>query len=134
MNLYQIHGIINSTVFLLLLPIGIIIAALRNYIGPEWLKWHVFFQLTSVILLIISGSLVFYANRNHKKQKEISKNRKLHKIIGPTILSLLFLQIFWAYYGKYLVSYNIWLMIHAGFGISILGLGWYQIYLGKNMH
>jgi hypothetical protein len=136
MNLYKIHALLNSIVFLFLFPVGILIAILRYYIGPIWIKLHIAFQLSGLLLLIISTIVIITASSANRKKEEKSesKNRKLHKFLGPIIILLVFTQVFWAYYGRNLLSYNTWLYSHSILGLTILGLGWYQVYLGKNMN
>lgn len=143
MSLYKWHALLQVIAFLILLPIGVIIAILRNYIGPGWHWWHVTIQFVATIMIFTAIVLVKIAERMYtqkedddkKVTRETNKYIKWHKIVGPIVVSLIILQWIWAYFGiKIVGSFNIWLTIHAIIAFLILPLGWLQVYLGYKMH
>ena len=129
-SLYQLHGLLRFIAFGILFPIGALIAVFREYIGESWYKWHVGIQLTAVVLVFIALIVVHIPK---KKARVDKKYYRLHKIIGPTIVMLIITQVFWAYVGRKIVSWTPWLYIHMALSASIIGLGWFNLYIGKQM-
>lgn len=140
MNLYLLHGILNSFVFLVLFPIGALIAVFRNRLGPNWLKYHILFQISGVVLLMVSGSIILYAHAHSAKDgKPDDDNKPEHKtsrhaIFGIAVFALVAAQIMWAYFGKKIVDWSVWLNIHTVLASVLLLVGWYQVFLGARLY
>lgn len=166
MNPYKIHGICQVIAFAVLFPLGALIAVFRNQIGPGWLKWHIIFQLSASVFVLIAASAIGYAvwkNWNMKQNKSVknvvedetftdtmkgkededASNEKVgkehkfmswHKLIGGIVVLLVFFQLAWAYIGKRLVEWNIWLLVHTALASLIILGGWTNIYIAWKMH
>lgn len=126
---YQIHGLLQSLVFLILYPLGALIALLRNYIGPSWKIYHVSIQLTASFLFFIAIGIIAYTT--YEKPKKESKIRTIHRWNGRLIATLIVFQLFWAYQGRNYVEWTAWYWIHMSLSASIILLGWTNIYLAK---
>lgn len=126
---YQIHGLIQSLVFLILYPLGALIALLRNYIGPSWKIYHVSIQLTASLLFFIAISIIAYTT--YGKPKKESTYRTIHRWNGRLIATLIVFQLFWAYQGRNYVEWMTWYWVHMSLSASIILLGWSNIYLAK---
>ena len=111
MNLYQIHGIFQVVAFLILFPLGAAIAYFRNSIGPIWRPLHIGIQLLAVTVVFIAYGIVKYAN-SKKKPHESKPINKLHKGLGYTVITLIILQLLWAFFGKLIVPWMAWYYIH----------------------
>jgi len=135
MNYFLIHGLLQFVAFIILFPIGAIIALLRNSIGPSWKKYHVFFQLTGTVTVILAIISIVYAKSQSIKKKEKEENmlRKIHKILGPIVISIVFIQILWAFYGRKIVEWNTWYTIHMIFSMIIIIGGISNVLLGLQM-
>lgn len=135
MNYYLIHGLLQFVAFIILFPIGAMIALLRNSIGPSWRKYHVFFQLTGTVTVIIAIISIVYAKSQSIKKKEKEENmlRKIHKLLGPIVVTVIFVQILWAYYGRRLVEWNTWYTTHMMFSMFIIFGGISNVILGLQM-
>jgi len=133
-DLYQIHGLLQFSIFVILFPLGALIALMRNYIGESWRRFHVGIQLTAVALFVIAISMAIYMGRKYpKKIKDESPTRKLHKILGRIIAIIIALQLLWAYKGRNYVDWTLWYYIHMGLSASIILLGWTNITLAIRM-
>jgi len=120
MSPFQIHGIIQLLVFLILFPIGATIAFLRDKIGPSWRRIHVSIQLTAVTLYLIAVSIAFYANHQRKVDKPRSFINQLHRWLGRTVGTLILLQVIWAFFGRQWVMWDTWYTIHMTLSASII--------------
>jgi len=134
MNLYQIHGMMQAIVFMLLYPLGALTALLRNYIGPKWRPIHVGIQLTATFLFIIAISLAIYSgfNRNPSKDKD-TNIQKIHRALGRILAGIIAFQIFWAYYGRKYVDWMTWYYIHMTLSSLIIIGGFTNIYIARKM-
>lgn len=139
MNYYKLHGTLQAIAFLLLFPIGVLIALFRERIGPSWRTYHVIFQLTATLTVVVAISSVVYANRQQPK-KETSEEenpsalRRIHKILGPIVASLILVQLLWAFFGrKLMMDWNRWYQIHITLSGSILLGGITNVLIGLNM-
>jgi len=134
MNLYQVHGLMQAIVFLILYPLGALTALFRNYIGPKWRPIHIGIQLTATFLFIIAISLALYLgfNRIPSKDKDTTI-QKLHRALGRTIAGIIALQIFWAYYGRNYVDWMTWYYIHMTLSSLIILGGFTNIYIARKM-
>ena len=113
MNPFQIHGIIQLVVFLILFPIGAIVALLRYKIGPGWRRIHVSIQLTGVALYLTAVSIAFIANQKRKiTMQERPFIKQLHIWLGRTVGSLILLQVIWAFFGRGWVMWDTWYVVH----------------------
>lgn len=129
MSPYQIHGGLQALVFFIILPIGALVALFRNWIGESWRPIHVAFQLTGVALFFVAISIAAYMGSKKPKDKETSTYRKSHKWIGRVLVLVILFQLIWAYQGRNWVEWNTWYIIHMALSMTILGLGWTNIYL-----
>ena len=121
MTPYQIHGLIQLLVFLILFPTGATIALLRDKIGPSWRRIHVTIQLTGVALYLTAVSIAFYANqkRNVLTQDKPFINQ-LHIWVGRTVGTLILLQVIWAFFGRSWVMWDTWYAIHMTLSALII--------------
>jgi multisubunit Na+/H+ antiporter MnhE subunit len=134
MNLYHVHGAMQFLAFGILFPIGAIIAMLRYKIGPNWLKWHLIMQLLGVACVTVAIIAVQVAHHNtEQKEKVDNPHKKKHRVLGSIVVSLVLVQVIWAFFGKRLVPWNIWLLIHFFLAVGIIGGGWTNIYLAWRM-
>ena len=120
MSPFQIHGIIQLLVFLILFPIGATVALLRDKIGPSWRRIHVSIQLTAVMLYLIAVSIALYANHQRKVDKPRSFINQLHRWLGRTVGTLILLQVIWAFFGRQWVMWDTWYTIHMTLSASII--------------
>lgn len=137
MNLYKIHGLLQLLAFLILFPIGGLIAVMRNSIGPKWLAYHIFFQVSAAICVFTAAALAAYAGKkkhhNEKDHKEPIVNT-LHIWFGRIIVTLVFLQLLWAFIARHFVGPTIWYMIHVTMAAIIILGGFTQIFLAYLMY
>ena len=143
-NLYMLHGILQTLAFLILFPIGIIIALCKNYIGPRWFILHILFQsfgiicvFTAVILAVYAESLkskINHTNRQEDIHVQTPNNKselpQLHVIFGIVVIILIIKQIIWAVFVRKIINHDLWAKIHLILALLILGFGWTNIYLG----
>lgn len=120
MSLSKIHGILQMVAFLILFPIGGIIAIFRNQIGGQWLKYHIFFQILASILVFTAVGIQLYNRKNHMQNHSHISPKFYHVLIGITIVLLLIFQIFWAFLGRRVVSWTIWYYIHVTLAALII--------------
>ncbi len=138
MNLYQIHGILQLLAFLVLFPIGVVIALMRNTIGPKWLIYHIFFQISAALCVFIASALVIIAEKGKKESHDHEDNKPLARLLhvwnGRIVVTLIFLQLLWAFFGKFFVPLSLWYMTHITFAILILLGGFAQVILAYLMY
>ena len=138
-TLYTLHALLQGTSFLILFPIGIIIALIKSYIGPNWFILHIIFQSLGVFCIFTAITLMAYAQylkTQKPNYKKPAKNTPLssHVIIGITIVSLIVLQLIWAIFLRHVIDREIWKLIHIIFAILILTFGWINLYLGNKLY
>lgn len=137
MNLYQIHGLLQLIAFLVLFPIGGAIALMRNSIGPNWLKYHMFFQLSAAACVFTGAALAAYAGKKKDHDDKDHKEPRVHVFhiwIGRITVTLVFLQLVWAFFGRYLVSSYMWYLTHVTMAVLIILGGFTQIFLAYLMY
>ena len=140
MNSAQIHGLMQFVAFAIIFPLGGAIALFRNSLGSWWLRAHIILQ-TIGTLLVFAAIVIIKWNHSHNhdstKDVPILTELKLHRILGPIIVLLLVAQWTWAIVAKRYLSASLtwdrWLAIHMILAVSIVGLGWVQVYLGIRM-
>ena len=134
MSPFQIHGLIQLLVFLILFPTGVTIALLRDKIGPSWRRIHVTIQLTGVALYLVAVSIAFYANqqRNVSTQDKPFINQ-LHIWLGRTVGTLILLQVIWAFFGRSWVMWDTWYVIHMTLSALIILSGLTNIIIAVTM-
>ncbi len=146
-TLYTFHALLQATAFLILFPLGIIIALTKTYIGSNWFILHIIFQSLGVFCVFIAISLIVYAqylkNKNKTKDKNKESNSKtldenkpisIHVIIGIIIVCLIIFQLIWAIFLRHTINREIWVLIHIILAILILCLGWTNLYLGYKLY
>ena len=139
-KLYMLHGILQTLAFLILFPIGIIIALCKNYIGPRWFILHISFQSFGIICVFTAIILAVYAESLKSKDAHIDGDKEpvnnkseipsLHVILGIIVIILLITQIIWAVFVRKIINHDLWAKIHLILALLILGFGWTNIYLG----
>lgn len=132
MSPYQIHGIIQLLVFLILFPSGAIVALLRDKIGPSWRRIHVTIQLTATFLFIVAISLALYLGYNRVPEKD-TKLQKTHRTLGRIIAGCILLQIIWAFFGRGWVMWDTWYTIHMILSALIILGGFTNIMIAYMM-
>lgn len=143
MNFYKVHGVLQMTAFFLLFPLGAAIALFREKIGPSWKQYHIIIQLTATFIVFLAISSVLYAKSLEKQinnqtetkieTKTENKIRKTHKILGPLVVSVIIIQILWAYQGRNLVEWNTWYITHMTFSVFIIFGGITNVIFGMLM-
>ena len=140
-TLYTTHALLQIKAFLVLFPLGIIIALTKSYIGPNWFILHIIFQSLGVFCVFTAIALMAYAQYLKNKTKtpksktpEENKPLPTHVIIGIIIVCLIILQLIWAIFLRHVIDREIWKSIHIIFAILILGLGWINLYLGYKLY
>jgi len=139
LNLFAIHGILQVLTFVILFPIGIFIALFREKIGKNWFILHVTIQslasLNVFLALIVINIALKNKEKKEKKEKEDTESNKkpsLHVRIGTVIIYLVIFQLLWATIMRHIISRPIWYIIHILTAITIIILGWINIYYGMN--
>lgn len=140
-TLYTVHALLQAKAFLVLFPIGIIIALCKTFIGPSWFMLHIIFQSLGVFCVFAAIAFMAYAQYLKNKTKEpnsktpeISKPIPTHVIVGIIIVCLIIAQLIWAVFLRHVINREIWVLIHIILAILILGLGWTNLYLGYNLY
>jgi len=136
MNLYIIHGFIQLITFGILFPLGALIAIFRNWVGSNWFIIHTVCQITASLLLFIAVILIKIAKSKSKKNKDADDDEEepLHVKMGHIIISLVLFQLLWVIFMRYIIYRPFWYFIHMLTAISIITLGWINIYLGYKHH
>lgn len=124
-SLYVFHGILQAISFCFLYPIGATVAIFRDRVGECWKPIHIGFQLMASFLVFVAILLATVADRRKKAEtKKATKLRKVHQLIGKTVVSLIILQILWAFFGRRIVSdWFVWYYIHVALSSLIITLG-----------
>lgn len=137
MNYYLVHGLLQFVAFVILFPIGAMIAWFRESIGPSWKSYHIFFQLTGAFTVFVAICSILYAKTQSKKKNEESPKenmlRKIHKVLGPIVVTIVFIQILWAFYGRRMVEWITWYQTHILFSMVIIVGGISNVMLGLLM-
>ena len=140
-TLYTLHALLQAKAFLILFPIGILIALFKRFIGPSWFILHIVFQSLGVFCVFAAIALMAYAQYLKNKTKEPNSktpddNKPIpaHVIIGIIIVCLIVLQLIWAIFFRHIIEREIWKLIHIIFAILILTLGWTNLYLGYKLY
>lgn len=129
MNLYQVHGLLQTIAFLVLFPLGALIAYFRNSIGPGWKMFHVGIQLTATLFVFTAVTIVASIKRD-KSTEKINKN---HRILGRIVVITIVLQLLWAFFGRNVVNWDTWLTIHMLLSATIIIGGITNIVLGSQL-
>ena len=114
MNLYQLHGLLQMVAFLILFPIGALIALFRDKVGSNWKIFHVSVQLLAITTVVAAYIVIKYAKSKQKNNKQKPKQliNKIHIATGYTVGAFIILQLFWAFFGKSIVYWSTWYTIH----------------------
>lgn len=133
--LYTLHGLLQEIAFLVLFPIGIIIALCKLYIGSKWFILHILFQTVGIVCVISAVLIMAYAKYLEKPTNKSSrKSIPLHVYIGIAIVILILFQVVWAVLMRDKIDRNIWTRIHIILASIILILGWTNLYLGYKLY
>ena len=122
---YEAHALLQSIAFLLLFPLGALVALFRNKIGYGWKTTHITLQLTASAMVFLAVYLM--ATRPNKKESVEKQN---HRLLGKTIVGLIVFQLVWAFVGRRVVDYGTWLWIHMVLSVGIIAGGWTNLWLG----
>jgi predicted permease len=122
-----IHIMLQTLAFFVLFPLGVIIAAFRSVIGQSWLFWHVCFQLLGSVCVVAAVMVISMASKKHHN------HTYTHRLLGKVVVSLIVIELIWAFIGRRIVPWNVWLTIHVVLATLILACGWANIYLGVKM-
>ncbi len=112
MNLYKLHGLLQMIAFLILFPIGALIALFRDKVGSNWKVIHVTIQMIAIFTVLVAYIIIKIAQSKHKNKKPKQVINKLHIATGYTVGVFIVLQLFWAFFGKSLVEWSTWYTIH----------------------
>jgi len=128
------HAILCSIGFLILLPIGVLVARFSRTFTPRWFYAH------GLIQLVISGPIIWAGwNFGHKTASELQLEHyhTHHGKIGLALLILYVIQVSWgivihffktpSLFGGYRPPQN---YFHIGLGVIILAMANYQVYYG----
>ena len=131
-NLYELHGILQFIAFVVLFPLGILVAVFRNTIGSTWFVIHVTLHSAAILTLIAALVCIGIAtyNKNRLESQDTKIQIPLHVILGYIVVGLVFSQIVWAVGLRHVVPRPTWLFVHGILAISILATGWINLYLG----
>ena len=107
MNLYKLHGLLQMLAFLILFPIGALIALFRDKVGSNWKIFHVTIQMIAILTVVTAYIIIKIAQSKHKNKKQKPKQliNKIHIATGYTVGTFIILQLFWAFFGKSLVDW-----------------------------
>jgi len=134
MNLYELHGLLQFSIFIFIFPIGALIALFRESIGPSWRKFHVGFQLTGVALFLVAISLAIYMGFHIVKDKQkMPLIKKIHHALGRVLAGVILFQVLWAFYGRKYVDWMTWYYVHMALSATIILGGWTNIALAIRM-
>lgn len=114
MNLYKLHGILQMIAFLILFPIGALIALFRDKVGSNWKLIHVSIQMIAIMTVLAAYIIIKIAQSKQKSKKYTDKDliNKIHIALGYAVGTFIILQLFWAFFGKSLVEWSTWYTIH----------------------
>ncbi|KAJ7189428.1 hypothetical protein GGX14DRAFT_529703 [Mycena pura] len=128
------HGIILAVGFLVLLPIGVLIARYTRTFTPHWFWSHAFIQL------VISGPVIFYGwaqGYQVARQLELQNLNDPHHKIGIALLTLYVTQLLLGAFVHFVKLPRLfrghrppWSYLHVALGLAILALAAYQVHYG----
>jgi phosphate starvation-inducible membrane PsiE len=130
---YTLHGILQIIAFAILFPLGIAFAIFRNKIGSNWFIYHLTTQTIGLLVVITALLVIYFVKKKSKKNFE-NKNKKIHEILGPIVVLLLFFQFIWALIIKKFINRFIWYYIHISLSFLIITGGLINIYFGINIY
>lgn len=134
-SLLGVHAILQSTAFLIVFPLGAIVALYRDRIGASWFRYHVALQTLGTLLVVVAVSLAiaYRVTDKHDHKEEPSRTKKRHRTNGYVVVSVLAAQWLWAVFMRGLIPWGIWLNAHMLLAVLLVSLGFYQIYLGSQL-
>lgn len=132
-TLIQTHGSLMSISFLILLPIGILLALFGKSLGPRWFTMHwIFNSVLAGSCIFVAFILVVYAHIQYNITPHFSFN--FHSIFGLIIVLLVYLQISAGvivhFFDRTKTLEKIVLIFHKIFGRVIITSGIINIYYG----
>jgi hypothetical protein len=130
MERYVLHGIFMLLAFLVVFPLGALVAVFRHSIGPGWKTVHVALQLFGAGLVFIAAGLMAWRPNKKESSKPVPT---FHRALGKTVVVLIVVQLLWAFMGRRLVDWTVWLWIHGLLSAAILITGWTNVYLAYQM-
>lgn len=136
-NIYQVHGILQALAYLIFFPLGILMAVLRDYVGPSWFELHIIFHTLGLACTLIAVAIIEIGEKKkseESKNKQVSKYQKYHTSLGPVIITIVLLQFLWAIIGRKVVRRDIWFIGHITLSALILIGGWTNIFFAWKMH
>ena len=121
-NLFAIHGILQILTFVILFPLGALIALFREQVGKNWFILHISIQILASLTVFIALIIINIAIKNKEtlnkeaedkeaedkealnkdseeketqisKEKSLRKKPSLHLIIGSLIVCLIVFQL-----------------------------------------
>ncbi|GJJ15869.1 hypothetical protein Clacol_010147 [Clathrus columnatus] len=127
------HAAFVSLGFLILLPSGVLLARLSRTYNNKWFKGHWIIQFALAGPVIITGCILGFIAVNAQGGGETHTN---HKTIGVVLLALYIAQCALGAFIHF-VKIRVWRFnrppqnyYHAILGLTILGLSFYQAWLG----
>lgn len=144
MNLSHLHGNLQRLAFLVLFPIGGAIAMFRHKIGPGWLRYHVFFQVTATLVVFFAAGIQVYKWSQKKKieyteggeegaepvKRAIPPMLMAHIVLGSMVGILLIIQLLWAFFARRYIAWHVWYYIHVTLAVFILAGGLGNLFIG----
>jgi len=127
--LYIIHGLLQVIAFVVLYPIGALIALFRNSIGPLWLPVHVTIQLLATFCVFLALGIMIYA-KSVVKNNDSSRFSRKHEILGFTLIFCIILQLIWAVFMRAHVPWTVWFNVHLALATFIIVGGYVNVFLG----
>lgn len=139
MNISAVHGSMQAIAFLLLFPIGGLVAVMRRHIGPGWYKYHVIFQLLATFTVFAAVGVQLYKwhlrrGTNVATKKTPSTKMITHVLLGSAVSILLIIQLLWAFFGRRWVEWMTWYNVHVALAAVILAGGISNLWLGWQLH
>lgn len=132
-TLIQVHGSLMSIAFLILLPIGILLALFGKSMGRKWFVMHwIFNGILAGSCIFVSFIIVIYAHVKYNLTTHFSFN--FHSIFGLIIVLLVYIQISAGiivhFYDRTKILERLILIFHKIFGRLIFIFGIINIYYG----
>jgi len=128
------HGIIMAVGFLILLPIGVLVARYTRTFNPHWFWSHASIQL------VLSGPVIFYGweqGYQLARQLELQNLNDPHQKIGIALLALYVTQLLLGVFIHFVKLPRLfrghrapWNYLHVALGLAILALAAYQVHYG----
>jgi hypothetical protein len=131
MNLYYLHGLLQTIAFFVLFPLGALIAYFREHVGSNWKVFHVSIQLLATLLVFSAVIIVISIKKGNKQDKPIIN--KVHTKLGPLIVLVIIIQLVWAFLGRKLVDWTTWYNTHMILSGLIITGGITNVILGMKM-